>query len=368
MTASAATATPAHDHAPAIQPARPDDNACWAAVCDRDAGADGRFWYAVRTTGIYCRPSCVSRMPRRENVSFHASPAAAEAAGYRPCKRCRPQESAPGARHAAAIARACALIEQAETVPDLTRLAAAAGISRFHFHRLFKAHIGLTPRAYAAARQKERVRAGLASGASVTTALHDAGFSSSGRFYAGAAQALGMTPATYRAHGTGQHIRYAVAPCSLGLVLVAATSRGICAITLGDDADSLVNDLQERFRAATLTPADAGFNAELAAVVTFVDAPAGGLALPLDIRGTAFQERVWQALQRIPAGHTASYAEIAAAIGQPQAARAVAAACAANHLAVAIPCHRVVRNDGSLSGYRWGVARKAALLAREGER
>lgn len=344
------------------------DEQCWSALCERDAAADGQFYYSVRTTGIYCRPTCPSRLPRRENVRFYRSTEAAEQDGFRACKRCRPQAPSRTDRHAVALARACQLIEQAETLPDLDQLAAAAGMSRFHFHRLFKASIGLTPRAYAAARQKTRVREGLLRGASVTTAIHDAGFSSSGRFYAGAVQALGMNPAAYRARGDGQTIRYAVGACSYGAVLVAATGKGICAITLGDDPQTLIDDLEARFRHAELTRGDAAFEQLVATVVAFVEHPTAEIALPLDIRGTAFQERVWQALLRIPPGTTASYAEVAALIGQPGAARAVATACAANSIAVAIPCHRVVRNDGSLSGYRWGVARKRALLEREGSR
>ncbi len=344
------------------------DDDCWNALVSRDATADGQFYYAVRTTGIYCRPTCPSRLPRRENVTFHRSTESAVQAGYRPCKRCRPQEPSRTDRHAAALARACQLIDAAETLPDLDQLAAAAGMSRFHFHRLFKASIGLTPRAYAAARQKTRVREGLARGASVTTAIHDAGFSSSGRFYAGAVQALGMKPGTYRARGDGQVIRYTVSQCSLGAILVAATEAGICAITLGDEPSVLISDLVARFRDAELISGDSAFELLVQSVIAFVEQPTGTMNLPLDIRGTAFQERVWQALLRIPAGTTASYAEVAALIGQPSAARAVAAACAANSLAVAIPCHRVVRNDGGLSGYRWGVARKQTLLEREGSR
>ncbi|MGE0483447.1 MAG: bifunctional DNA-binding transcriptional regulator/O6-methylguanine-DNA methyltransferase Ada [Gammaproteobacteria bacterium] len=345
-----------------------DDAARWTAVCARDADADGHFVYAVRTTGVYCRPSCASRQARRENVSFHADPLAAEAAGYRACKRCRPGGDGRNARHVAAVTRACALIEQSPDLPELDTLAAAAGLSAYHFHRVFKEVTGLTPRAYAAARRKVRVRDALAEGESVTAAIYDAGFNSNGRFYAASAGALGMQPSVYREGGAGETIRFAVGQCALGSILVAATVRGLCAISLGDDPQALVHELEDRFHRAELVGGDAAFEATVARVIGFVEEPRRGLDLPLDIRGTAFQERVWQALAAIPPGRTASYQDIASAIGQPRAVRAVAGACAANTLAVAIPCHRVVRADGSLSGYRWGVARKRALLSLEAGR
>ncbi len=340
----------------------------WGAVRRRDAAADGIFFYSVRTTGGYCCSSCPSRQAKRENVAFHTSCAAAERAGFRPCKRCRPNEAGLAARRTAAIAKACRIIESTEAMPGLAELAAAAGMSRFHFHRVFKSVTGLTPRAYAAAQRAARVREGLGRGATVTDAIYAAGFNSSARFYAGATQALGMTPAAFRASGAGASIRFAVGQCSLGAVLVAATERGVCAISLGDDPAALVRDLQERFGKATLIGGDREFEERVARVVGFVETPGLGLELPLDIRGTAFQRRVWQALTRIPPGSTATYAEIARRLGAPRSARAVAGACAANAIAVAIPCHRVVRTDGSLSGYRWGVARKRALLERESGR
>jgi AraC family transcriptional regulator of adaptative response/methylated-DNA-[protein]-cysteine methyltransferase len=344
------------------------DDERWAAVVRRDPRADGKFYYAVRTTGVYCRPSCPSRHALRENVSFHESSGAAERAGFRPCKRCRPNEAGPAVKHGAAVAKACRLIETADELPNLERLAAAAGMSPFHFHRVFKAATGVTPKAYAAAHRAQRVRENLPNSATVTDAIYDAGFNSAGRFYANSSAVLGMTPTKFRAGGSGAAIRFAVGECSLGSILVATTDKGICAIFLGDDPDTLVRDLQERFPKAKLLGGDRDFEQWMAKVVGFVEAPQLGLDLPLDVRGTAFQQRVWQALQKIPAGSTASYTEIARRVGAPTAVRAVASACASNAIAVAIPCHRVVRTDGALSGYRWGVSRKRALLARESKR
>jgi AraC family transcriptional regulator of adaptative response/methylated-DNA-[protein]-cysteine methyltransferase len=341
------------------------DDARWAAVLRRDPAADGSFVFSVRTTGVYCRPSCAARQPRRENVRFHASCAEAEAAGFRPCKRCRPNEAPLAERQAAAVAKACRMIAEAEEAPDLATLASVAGMSPFHFHRVFRKVTGVTPKAYAGAHRANRVRAELAQSDTVTEAIYGAGFNSSGRFYATSSDMLGMTPSAFRAGGANAAIRFAVGECSLGAILVAASERGVCAITLGDDPDALVRELQDRFPKARLIGGDAAFEAWVSRVVGFVEAPHLGLDLPLDIRGTAFQQRVWQALREIPAGSTASYAEIAEKLGTPKAVRAVAQACAANAIAVAIPCHRVVRRDGALSGYRWGVERKRALLERE---
>ena len=337
----------------------------WAAVMRRDSRADGEFFYAVRTTGVYCRPSCPSRHALRENVAFYASTEAAERAGYRPCKRCRPNEAGLAVQRAAAIAKACRLIETADESPDLDALAAAAGMSRFHFHRVFKATTGVTPKAYAAARRTRRVRDDLARSGTVTEAIYGAGFNSAGRFYANSSAVLGMTPTKFRAGGTGTAIRFAVGECSLGSILVAATAKGICAVSLGDDPDQLVRELQDRFPKADFIGADRDFEQWVAKVVGFVEAPEIGLDLPLDVRGTAFQQRVWKALREIPAGSTTTYTEIAHRIGKPNSVRAVARAIASNSIAVAIPCHRVIRTDGSLSGYRWGVARKRALIERE---
>ncbi|AWK90049.1 bifunctional DNA-binding transcriptional regulator/O6-methylguanine-DNA methyltransferase Ada [Azospirillum thermophilum] len=346
------------------QTAMPEEE-MWQAVVNRDAGADGRFVYAVRTTGVYCRPSCAARLARRENVRFHPTCAAAAAAGFRPCKRCRPDGPSPAERQAAAVARACRLIEEAEELPDLDGLAAAAGLSRFHFHRIFRQVTGVTPKAYAAGRRGDRIRDGLPRSATVTEAIYDAGFNSNGRFYAASAKLLGMRPTDFRAGGTGASIRFAVGECWLGALLVAATEQGLCAILMGDDPDALVRDLQDRFPRAELIGGDTAFERWMATVVGFIEEPRRGLDLPLDLRGTAFQQRVWRALSEIPPGSTASYVEIAGKIGAPQAVRAVARACSENPVAVAIPCHRVVRRDGGLSGYRWGVERKKALLERE---
>lgn len=338
----------------------------WQAVLTRDRAADGRFVYAVATTGIYCRPSCASRAAKPENVRFYATGADAEKDGFRPCKRCRPDRAPLAEDHAARIEKACRYIEAAEESPALDAVAREAGMSPFHFHRVFKAVTGVTPKAYASAHRANRVRRALSDPeATVTQAVYDAGFNSNGRFYATSNEVLGMKPTEYRAGGANAEIRFAVGECSLGAILVAASARGVCAISLGDDADALVRDLQDRFPKARLIGGDAGFERLVATVVGFVEAPRRGLDLPLDIAGTAFQQRVWQALRAIPAGMTASYAEIARRIGAPSAVRAVAQACAANKIAVAIPCHRVVRNDGALSGYRWGVERKRALLDRE---
>jgi AraC family transcriptional regulator of adaptative response/methylated-DNA-[protein]-cysteine methyltransferase len=338
----------------------------WASVVARDRAADGRFYYSVATTGVYCRPSCGSRRAKPENVRFHRTRLDAERAGFRPCKRCRPGEPPIEKRQAALVAEACRAIEASESRPALATLARQAGLSRHHFHRIFKAVTGLTPRDYADAHRTRRVRDGLTRSTTVTEAIYEAGFSSGGRFYAKSEQMLGMTPTDYRAGGRHAEIRFAVGQCSLGSILVASSAKGVCAILLGDDPESLVRDLQDRFPRAELRGGDPAFEKTVAAVVGFVEAPAVGLDLPLDVRGTAFQQRVWRALRRIPAGTTASYADIASRIGSPRSVRAVAQACAANALAVAIPCHRVVKQDGALSGYRWGVERKRRLLEKEG--
>jgi AraC family transcriptional regulator of adaptative response/methylated-DNA-[protein]-cysteine methyltransferase len=350
------------DHA---LPTYANDTQRWQAVVGRDPAADGAFYYSVRTTGVYCRPSCAARLARRENVRFHATCAEAEQAGFRPCKRCRPTQPALIDEHGAAVGKACRLIDEAEEMPTLDQLAEAAGLSRFHFHRVFKSLTGVTPNAYAQARRRTRVRDELVRSSTVTEAIYGAGFNSNGRFYAASSNLLGMTPTAFRTGGNGAEIRFAIGECSFGSILVAATDKGVCAILLGDDPQTLLRDLQDRFPKAQLVGGDPEFERLVAQVVGFVEAPRQGLDLPLDIRGTAFQQRVWQALCEIPAGTTASYAEIATRIGQPQAVRAVARACAANAIAVAIPCHRVVRTDGALSGYRWGVERKRELLARE---
>jgi AraC family transcriptional regulator of adaptative response/methylated-DNA-[protein]-cysteine methyltransferase len=344
------------------------DEARWQAVQARDPHADGHFVYAVRTTGVYGRPSSSARLPRRENAEFFDSAEAAEAAGYRASRRARGDRTSAAAERAELVAQACRLIEASETPLNLAELAARAGMSAFHFHRVFKAETGLTPKAYASAYRAQRLREELsAPDASVTDAIYGAGFNSSSRFYEASDGLLGMRARDYRAGGSGAVIRFAVGQCSLGAILVAQSQRGICAILLGDDPDALVRELQDQFPKARLIGGDAGFEQLIAQVVGFIEAPAIGLNLPLDVRGTAFQERVWQMLRTIPPGATASYAEIAQRIGAPRAVRAVAQACGANHLAVAIPCHRVVRRDGDISGYRWGVGRKRELLRREAQ-
>ena len=342
-----------------------NDDDRWAAVVDRDSRAEGHFVFGVVTTGIYCRAGCPARRPRRENARFFGHAGDAERAGFRPCKRCLPDGASVRERHAAAVVRACRLIETAEEMPDLHALAEAAGMSRYYFHRIFKATTGLTPRAYASARRAERVRAALREGSTVTRAIHDAGFGSASRFYEGAEKALGMPPARYRRGGQAETIRFAVGQCSLGAILVAATAKGVCGIHLGDDPEALLRDCEDQFAQANLVGGDEAFEKVVARVIALVEEPARGHNLPLDVRGTAFQQRVWQALSDIPPGSTESYAAVAARIGAPGAARAVARACAANPLAVAVPCHRVVRRDGGLAGYRWGVARKSVLLERE---
>lgn len=355
--------SPVHDRRAAAAATEADPR--WSRVAARDAGADETFWYSVSTTGVYCRPSCGALLARPEHVLFHDSRAAAEQAGFRPCKRCRPDAPARAREHAEAIVRACRHIEAEDRVPVLDDLAREAGMSRFHFHRLFKSLVGLTPRAYAQAWRSGRVRAALQEGGSVIGAAYAAGYGSSGRFYADSDAVLGMTPTRFRQGGAETQIRFAIAASALGAVLVAQSARGICAIALGDDPERLAQSLQDRFPQATLVGDDAAFARTVAQVVGFVEAPGLGLDLPLDIRGTAFQQRVWQALREIPAGQTVSYTALAQRLGVPRAVRAVASACAANTLAVAVPCHRVVRQDGSLSGYRWGVERKRALIARE---
>ena len=340
----------------------------WAALAARSVAADGTFFYSVRTTGVYCRPSCGARLPRPENVRFHATREEAELAGFRPCKRCRPDRASLAEQHAATVTEICRLIETSSRVPALDALAARAGMSPFHFHRVFKAVTGLTPRAYAAAHRGERVRRELGKAPTVTAAIYDSGYSSNGRFYGESEQMLGMTPTEYRAGGTKAEIRFAVGECSLGSILVARSERGVCAIFLGDDPDALTRELQDRFPRATLIGGDAAFEDVVAKVVGLIEAPGTGVDLPLDVRGTAFQQRVWRALREIPAGSTASYREVARRIGAPRAVRAVAHACAVNPVAVAIPCHRVVRSDGGLAGYRWGVERKRELLEREAAR
>lgn len=336
----------------------------WRQVEARDRAADGLFYYSVRSTGVYCRPSCASRRARPENVAFHETARDAESAGFRPCKRCRPDQPVVDAR-AVQVAALCRLIEQSDEPPSLAELARHVGLSSYHTQRLFKAVTGVTPRSYAAAQRAERIRRELRQGGSVTRAIYGAGYGSSGRFYERSRELLGMTPRSYQRGGAACVIHFALGQCSLGAVLAASTDQGVCAILLGDQPEPLLCDLQRRFPAAELVGGEPAYEQLVARVVGLIEEPASAANLPLDLRGTLFQQRVWQALGKIPPGSTATYSEIASALGMPKAVRAVASACAANALAVAIPCHRVVRSDGSLSGYRWGVERKRELLARE---
>jgi AraC family transcriptional regulator of adaptative response/methylated-DNA-[protein]-cysteine methyltransferase len=337
----------------------------WASVAARDKGADGTFYYSVKTTGVYCRPSCAARPARPENVLFFETTEGAEAAGFRACKRCKPKGLSLSQENAAVIARLCRLIERSEEPLSLEKLAKFAGMSVFHLHRMFKAVTGLTPSAYGKAHRAKLVRNSLSKSHSVTDAIYDAGFNSNSRFYESSNELLGMTPTSFRDGGANTLIHFAIAECSLGSILVAKSDRGVCAVLLGNDPLVLIRNLQDQFPKADLIGNESGYEELVAKVIGLIEKPGVGHELPLDIRGTAFQQRVWKALQQIPMGSTVSYADIARMIGMPKAVRAVAQACAANHIAVAIPCHRVVRNDGGLSGYRWGVERKRTLLERE---
>ena len=342
-----------------------NEEKCWEAIGAHDASQDGQWVYSVKTTGVYCRPGCASRLPLRKNVTFYRTNEEAEAAGFRPCKRCRPNESSAADRHIAAVERACALIRGRDTLPNLAELASAAGISRYHFHRVFKQITGATPRDWGKAHRLGRFADRLDAGDNVAEAVYAAGFGASSRAYEAAPSGLGMTPAARRNGGRGETIRYTCVRTTLGWALVAATARGICMTALGDDKATLEADLRRRFPAALIWPADSQLASWAERIVRFVTDPHEQPDLPLDIRGTAFQARVWRALQKVPPGKTATYTEIAAALGQPKAVRAVAAACGANKLALLVPCHRIVRRDGDLAGYRWGVERKQKLLAAE---
>jgi len=341
------------------------DNERWASLIERNPDRVAPFFTGVRTTGIYCRPTCTARRPLRQNVVFFESAAEAERAGFRPCKRCQPQLAAPRDRGRDAVIAACRLLDATTETISLDQLAGAVGVSSSHLLRLFKREMGMTPKHYADARRMRQVQNELPGGSSVTRVLYDAGYGSSSRFYDGATRRLGMTPATYQNGAPGETIQYAVERSSLGWLLVAATNRGVCAIELGDDRDALATRLLERFPRATLSADDAEFAAWVRQVSTLVEAPTSALHLPLDVRGTAFQHRVWTALQEIPAGQTESYGSVARRIGHPGAARGVAQACASNPVAVAIPCHRVIGQDGRPRGYRWGIERKLSLLERE---
>jgi len=344
------------------------DRERWEAVTHREKKADAVFVYSVKTTGVYCRPTCPARLARRENVAFHPTPKDAERAGFRACKRCKPNDLSAHAEQTAIVAKACKLIVDAEESLALHALAKAVGMSPWHFHRIFKAMTGLTPKAYATAHRARRMHEELSHHGTVTSAIYNSGFNSNGRFYAESNKRLGMKPTEFKAGGEGATIRFAVGECSMGSILVAASDLGICSIAIGDVPDKLVRELQDRFPHAELIGGDKQFERMVARVIAFVENPSVGLELPLHVQGTAFQQRVWKALCAIPCGTTCTYSELAEKLGEPNASRAVAGACAANTLAVAIPCHRVVRTNGSLSGYRWGVERKDKLLQVEGSR
>ena len=343
------------------------DEGRWQTVVQRDPQAGRAFVYGVLTTGIYCRPGCASRLPKPENVRFFDTWEDAERAGLRPCKRCTPQEATPRSASTEAVAKACELIEKSEHPLPLQGLADAVGLSPHYFHRVFKRSLGITPKQYAAEKRMERVRDGIRSEDFITGAIYGAGFESSSRFYENATATLGMKPTEYRRGGDGVTITFAIAESYLGWVLVAATDQGICRIDFDDSPDALQSRLAASFPQARLLGDVAEFAATVTQVLSFLESPEQGLELPLDVQGTAFQRRVWAALQELPAGSTASYSDVASRMGKPMAARAVARACASNQIAVAIPCHRVVRSDGALGGYRWGLDRKRALLDRESD-
>jgi len=359
-----ALATPMTDNQ--HEPTGWDEERLWQSVLARDVEADGAFVYAVRTTGIYCRPTCPARRPRRENVAFFALPEAAEQAGFRACHRCHPEQAAIRDPQVEVVQRVCrAIAANPEEPPTLASLGADVGLSPFHLQRTFKRVMGITPRQYADACRMDRLKSELRKGEAVTSALYGAGYGSPSRLYERAPAQLGMTPAVYRRGGAGMRIHYTVVPCPLGRLLVAATERGICAINLGDAEDTLADSLRKEYPAAAIARDASGLDSTVAAIIRHLHGQEPHLDLPLDVQATAFQWRVWEALQTIPYGSTRSYGEIARAIGQPTAARAVAQACATNRVALAIPCHRVVREDGDLGGYRWGIERKRTLLAQE---
>ena len=344
------------------------DEARWRALRVKDAKADGQFVYAVRTTGVFCRPNCAAKLALRANVVFFDSCAEAERAGFRACKRCRPKGESQTERETEAANRACRMIQQAERTVRLAELAEAVGLSRFHFQRVFKKVVGLSPRQYAIALRDKRARAELQRGVSVTQAVYAAGYNASSRFYERSNRALGMKPREFQSKGNGLKIRYAIVESALGLVLVAGTERGICCVHFGAMRSELERHLKESLARAELVQGDAEFERWVKAVVKRIDGNKSGAMLPLDVKGTAFQHRVWNALQEIPVGATSTYTKLATKLGKPSAVRAVARACASNPLAVVVPCHRVVRSDGALAGYRWGLDRKQKLLEREGQK
>jgi len=341
------------------------DDARWAAVSENSSAADGIFYYAVITTGIYCRPSCRSKLPNRDNVEYYSSCKEAEAAGYRACRRCRPAALSKAEETELKIIHACRILEQSETRIKLDELAAHVNLSPYHFHRIFKKIVGITPKQYASKHQSHRFQTNLNTTQSITDAIYASGYGSSASAYDKNRNQLAMKPKQYRSGAAGVSIVYGLARCSLGWVIVAATDRGICAVEFGDDSSALPDQLQSSFPKARLRRGDVEFETLIAEVVDFIDSPTENFHIPLDIQGTAFQQQVWEILRQIKPGETMSYSEVAERIGKPKAARAVASACASNKLAVIIPCHRVLAKSGNLSGYRWGRNRKKKLLESE---
>lgn len=348
-----------------------DEAVCWDAVRERDGRFDGIIVYAVRSTGIYCKPSCSSRRPRRENVAFLRSPEAAEAEGFRACLRCRPKQAEAADPQAVLVERACRVIEaHTEGTLSLAALGAEVGVSPYHLQRTFKSVTGVTPRQYAAAHRVKQFKARVRGGETVTGAMYEAGYGSSSRLYEKAgSELLGMTPAVYRRGGAGMSVTYTIVGCALGRLLVAATGRGLCAVSVGDSDEALASALSEEFRSAEIRRDESAALGEwTGAILRHLEGQQTSLDLPLDVRATAFQQRVWEQLRRIPYGTVCSYGEVARAVGQPRAVRAVARACASNPVAFVTPCHRVVREGGGLGGYRWGVERKQRLLELEREK
>ncbi len=343
------------------------DDKRWKAVVDNNSSADGTFYYAVKTTGVYCRPSCTSRLPNRTNIEYFEKCVDAEKAGYRACKRCKLKANSKRQGIEEKVVLACRIIENGETHLKLDELATRVNLSPYHFHRLFKKIVGVTPKQYASRHQSQRFQQNLKSSPSITDAIYSAGFSSSGSAYDRNQDQLAMKPKDYRSGAVGITISYGLAHCYLGWVIVVATDRGICAIEFGDDPDILPDQVQSRFPKAQLIKADIGFDSLIKEVVDFIKAPEDTFQLPLDIQGTAFQQRVWNVLRQIKPGKTLSYSDIASRIGNPSAVRAVASACGSNKIAVIIPCHRVIAKDGKVSGYRWGTERKKMLLESEKE-
>ena len=335
------------------------------AIINRDKVADAKFLYGVLTTGIYCLPSCPSRAAKLENMVFFNSSNEAEQAGFRACKRCFKNDKSRYEANIDKITSACRLIAESEKSIPLKALASTVAMSPYYFHRLFKKITGVTPKAYASTIRSDKLRSGLAANSSVTDAIYNSGYNSVGHFYQKADDILGMQPNTYKRGGKNMIIYFAIGECSLGNILVAQSTKGICAIFLGDDPDILIRDLQNKFSAAELIGGDSRFEQVVAQVIGHVENPYKELTLPLDIQGTAFQQQVWDILRQIPPGTTVTYTDIAERMGSPKSVRAVANACGSNSLAVAIPCHRVIRTSGELAGYRWGIKRKRILINRE---